>query len=126
MGDFSGTFDDTKASAVIDLVNQARAVDELPPLTQNANLTASANVRAPEIVVHWSHNRPDGTAWYTAPPGNQMAENIAYGQISAEQVVAAWMGSEGHRENIMNSDYTRIGVACYYCSGTYYWVQHFS
>lgn len=126
MGDFSGTFDATKASAVIELVNQERVAEGLSPLAQNTDLTSSAKVRAPEIVVVWSHDRPDGSSCFTAPPGMQMAENIAKGQISAEQVVAAWMGSTGHRANIMNSDYTRIGVACYYCGGTYYWVQHFS
>ena len=37
-------------------------------------------------------------------------ENIAMGQRSPEEVVQAWMNSQGHRENIMNPNFTHIGV----------------
>ena len=36
-----------------------------------------------------------------------------------------WMDSPGHRANILKSEYTTVGVACYLCNGTYYWVQEF-
>ena len=36
-----------------------------------------------------------------------------------------WMNSEGHRANILNSDFEEIGVGCYYENGIYYWVQNF-
>lgn len=44
-------------------------------------------------------------------------ENIALGQTTPEQVVEAWMNSEGHRENILNQSYTHIGVG-YVSDGT--------
>ena len=124
----TGTYQTSMADAVITLVNEERAAEGLDPLTKNSSLTSSANVRSPEIVVCWnaSHTRPDGSAWYTAPPGAQMAENMAKGQASASSVVSAWMGSPGHRTNIMNADYTKIGVSCYLYDGVYYWVQHFA
>ncbi|WP_078553141.1 CAP domain-containing protein [Bacillus alkalicellulosilyticus] len=50
------------------------------------------------------------------------AENIAYGQQTAEQVVEAWMSSDGHRANILGN-YTHIGVG-YHSSG-HYWTQMF-
>ena len=39
--------------------------------------------------------------------------------------MTAWMNSDGHRRNILDSDYTSIGVGCFYKDNTYYWVQLF-
>ena len=50
-------------------------------------------------------------------------ENIAMGQTTAEQVVDAWMNSEGHRKNILNANYTHIGVG--FSKGGNYWSQMF-
>ncbi|NLW88893.1 MAG: hypothetical protein GXY43_04115 [Clostridiaceae bacterium] len=124
----TGTYQTSMADAVITIVNEERAAEGLDPLSKNSNLTSSADVRSPEIVVCWnaSHTRPDGSAWYTAPPGMQLAENMAKGQSSASGVMSSWMSSAGHRANIMNASYTKIGVSCYLYDGVYYWVQHFS
>jgi uncharacterized protein YkwD len=55
-----------------------------------------------------------------------VAETIATGQQSSAQVIRDWMNSPGHRANILNSSYTRIGVAAYRGSdGTTYWCQQF-
>ena len=40
-------------------------------------------------------------------------ENIAKGQRTPEEVMNAWMNSDGHRKNILNASYTTIGVAYY-------------
>jgi uncharacterized YkwD family protein len=50
-------------------------------------------------------------------------ENIAMGQRSAEEVVQAWMDSEGHRANILNGTFTHIGVG--YIENGNYWTQMF-
>lgn len=50
-------------------------------------------------------------------------ENIAKGQTSAKQVVQAWMDSPGHRANILNANYTHIGVG--YVESGHYWTQMF-
>ncbi len=52
---------------------------------------------------------------------NTAGENIAKGQTSPQQVMNDWMNSAGHRANILNSSFTKIGVAEY--NGE--WVQEF-
>ena len=48
------------------------------------------------------------------------------GQNSSAEVINAWMNSSGHRANILNPSYTRIGVAAYVTpGGTIYWCQQF-
>ncbi len=51
------------------------------------------------------------------------AENIAIGQKSADEVVKGWMNSPGHRENIMNANFTHIGIG--YDAQGHYWTQQF-
>ena len=50
-------------------------------------------------------------------------ENIAKGYATPQAVVNAWMHSPGHRANILNATYTRIGVG--YVEGGNYWTQMF-
>ena len=50
-------------------------------------------------------------------------ENIAYGQRTPQQVVDAWMNSSGHRANILNANFTQIGMG-YVATGNY-WTQMF-
>ena len=50
-------------------------------------------------------------------------ENIAYGYRTPQAVVNGWMNSSGHRANILNASYTKIGVG-YVASGNY-WTQMF-
>ena len=51
------------------------------------------------------------------------AENIAQGYTTAEAVVNGWMNSSGHRANILNASYTKIGIG-YEANGNY-WTQLF-
>jgi len=41
---------------------------------------------------------------------SQVSENVAVGYSSAKAFVVGWLGSKGHRDNIMNSSYTRTGI----------------
>lgn len=54
-----------------------------------------------------------------------VAENIAWNQQSPEEVVTAWMNSEGHRINIMNRNYTKIGFGIVYKNGEIWWCTNF-
>lgn len=55
-----------------------------------------------------------------------VAENIAAGQSTPTEAVRDWMNSSGHRANILNSRYSRIGVAAYRGpDGQVYWCQQF-
>ena len=76
-------------------------------------------------MVKWAHERPDGSQWYTVDENLLYGENLAKGQSTPEDAVAAWMASDGHRKNILNAGYKTMGVACYYCNGKYYWAQEF-
>ena len=55
-------------------------------------------------------------------------ENIAAGNATAAATVEQWMNSPGHRANIMNPDFTHIGVGYIQTNGGYrhYWVQMFT
>jgi uncharacterized protein YkwD len=53
-------------------------------------------------------------------------ENIAYGNVSADQMMTMWMNSPGHKANILNASYTGIGIgAVKTASGRWYGVQDF-
>ena len=51
-------------------------------------------------------------------------ENIAYGYATPQAVMNGWMNSSGHRANILNASYTRIGVG--YVPSGHYWTQLFT
>lgn len=115
---------------VLDIVNQQRGANGLSPVQMDASLMATAKVRAEEIVQKFSHTRPDGSSCFSAFPSNQgyVGENIAAGQKDAKEVMNAWMNSQGHRENILNSSFTAIGIYMVTVPGSYYgtyWVQCF-
>ena len=121
----AGSYDSAMASSVLDVVNQIRTNNGLSALVWNDSLASSAQIRAREIVACFDHSRPDGSEWWTAGDQLQMAENLGKIQLSAEKVVGEWMASSSHAANILNGAYTNMGVACYYCNGTYYWAQEF-
>lgn len=117
---------------VVDLVNAERAKEGLAPLTVNTKVQAAAQVRAMESEKLFSHTRPDGSSFATALKEQGVSyrragENIAWGQRTPQQVVNAWMNSAGHRANIMNPNFTTIGVGYYQnANGTNYWCQLFT
>lgn len=111
---------------VFNLVNKERENEGLPECIANDTAMEFAQIRAEEISESFSHVRPNGSAMryshYT------FAENIAKGQSTPEDVVAAWMASSGHRETILTdySDYGNcLGVGVYEEDGTIHWVLEF-
>ena len=112
------------ASQVVAQVNAERAKQGLGELRVDAGLTRAACVRAGEITRKFSHTRPDGSSWSTVS-GAAFGENIAKGQRTADKVMAAWLSSQGHRENILRASYGSIGVCAYAYNGVVYWVQLF-
>lgn len=57
---------------------------------------------------------------------SRVGENVAYGNVTPEQLVAMWMGSTGHRANILNAAFTHLGVGAVSTStGRVYGVQVF-
>ena len=122
------------ATEVANIVNQYRAEAGLAPLTLSPSLCEAAEVRAAELLISFSHTRPNGQPCVSAfdslgIPYGYAGENIAAGQKSASEVMNSWINSPGHKKNIMNPNYTKIGIACYYDASapySYYWVQMFT
>lgn len=120
------------AAQILNLVNEERAKAGLSSVKLDTNITAAANVRAVEIKESFSHTRPDGSSFSTALKEQGVSyrgsgENIAWGQKSPEQVMNAWMNSDGHRANILNQNFKNIGVGYYQdANGVNYWVQLFT
>ncbi len=126
----AGQENETFAADVFTLVNNARAENGAEPLTRNATLSELAMQRAAEIALYFSHTRPDGTNCFTVLDGAyngwyNCGENIAIGQYSPDEVMESWMNSQGHRENILDTVFTQIGIGCFYADGVYCWVQLF-
>jgi len=122
------------AAEVIRLVNAERGKRGLSSLKNSSVAEQAASIRAKEISGKFSHTRPNGKKFHTVITdmgyrSKYRGENLARGQASPQQVVDDWMDSTGHRENILDADFTHIGVACYYIDdGSYYnyWVQIFT
>lgn len=122
----------TFTEQVVALVNVERAKEGLKELSIDEDMESAALVRAKEIQTSFSHTRPDGSSFSTALKEadvtyRRAGENIAWGQKTPEEVVEAWMNSAGHRANILNKNYSRIGVGhLQNAKGTSYWVQLFA
>lgn len=121
----------TEVADVLALVNSERAAAGLSALTLDSKLCALADIRAKEIVMSFSHTRPNGTSCFTVFKENGVSyryagENLAYGQTSAKSVMNGWMNSSGHRANILGKNFGKIGISCYIANGRKYWVQLFT
>ena len=115
----------TMAVAAFEAANQQRVQAGLAALTWDADLEIAAAVRAAECVAAFSHTRPDGSDWYTVNPQIMHGENLAYGYDSASSVVAAWMNSPTHKDNILYPMFTKGAIAIYKNGSTYYFAQEF-
>jgi uncharacterized YkwD family protein len=102
---------------VVELTNQERANNGLQPLQIDESLSDVAREKSRDMAGngYFDHNSPSygspfdmmksfGISYSTA------GENIAKGQRSPQEVVQAWMDSPGHRANILNGNFTHIGV----------------
>ena len=117
---------------VVRLVNIERRKRGISPLSISSKLSAAAAIRANELTQKFSPTRLDGSSYSTAVENtgymySYVGENIAAGQKSPQAVMDTWMNSNGHRANILNPNYTEIGVGVDYANNIYgiHWVQLF-
>lgn len=103
---------------LIELTNSERQKSGLSPLSENGALDQAAELKAQNMFQenYWAHFAPSGkTPWdFISGAGykfNYAGENLAKNFTSAEAVVAAWMASQTHRDNLLNSKYKDIGIA---------------
>lgn len=117
------------------LTNEARQEQGLGPLTFSASLGQAAQGHAADMARHgyFAHEGRNGSTVGSriAAKGydyRAIAENIAAGYNSPEAVVEGWLSSPGHRQNLLNPDYTEIGFGLEFNPNTpygFYWVQNF-
>jgi uncharacterized protein YkwD len=119
------------AAAVLSLVNQERAKAGCSPVRADTGLASLAANFSRDMAARgfFAHTDPDGaTPWDRAAKAGIKdlgGENIARGQADAQAVMDAWMKSEGHRANILNCDYTTLGVGVHMGEGGPWWTQDF-
>lgn len=127
---------------VLELVNQERVREDLQPLRINPLLAQAAATHSTNMALQdfFSHTGRDGsnltdriraTGFTLTVP---LGENIAAGHATPESVVQAWMDSPEHRDNILNPDFTQLGVGHYFLENdtgdlmdyNHYWTKVFS
>lgn len=124
------------ASEVLRLVNIERDKVGAAHLVLDGALCDAANMRAIEMDYsgNFSHTRPDGRDCFTVFSFCKISfytcgENIAAGYPTPAAVVDGWMNSTGHKANILNAAFTKMGLG--YSTGgggeyRHYWAQEFA
>ncbi len=123
---------------VVNLVNEARAQSGLAPLAYDPLLGGLAESHSEDMLQRdfFSHTTPDGVTF-----GNRVrqaeipgaaAENIGAGYATPQAAVTGWLNSPGHRANILNPNFTKIGVGHVFSANdpgaeqwNHYWTQVF-
>jgi uncharacterized protein YkwD len=121
------------AAQVLVLVNQERANNGgLPPLVNNAAMAQVAYDHSWDMQNRsfFSHTNPGGADPFDRMAGagisySNAGENIAMGYATPADVMTGWMNSSGHRANILNVNYTEIGIGVREGSGGPWWTQLF-
>jgi len=115
---------------VVKLTNAERTKAGLKALQTDDKLMAAAREKSQDMQSknYFSHTSPTFGSPFDRMKAlgityKSAGENIAQGQRTPQEVVQAWMDSPGHRANILNANYTHIGVG-YVKSGNY-WTQQF-
>ncbi|MEU6458024.1 CAP domain-containing protein [Streptomyces sp. NPDC047065] len=115
---------------VVELVNAERSKAGCSPVTVNAALTKAAQAHSEDMAAtgtmsHSGSNgsSPDDRITNAGYNWSSYGENVAYGYETPEKVMAGWMASPGHKENILNCDFKEIGVGL--AQPGSYWTQDF-
>ena len=106
-------------SQILILTNQERSAVSLASLSSNSILDEIASERADDLFAkqYFEHASPDGKSAVDLAKKDGynyllIGENLALGNFGGDQgIIAAWMGSPGHKANILNKQYTELGVA---------------
>lgn len=120
------------SNEMLNLVNEFRSENNIPPLELMTDFQSYAGTRAKELVESFSHTRPNGETC-TDPIMNTgryftWGENIAAGNEDANSTFIQWKNSPGHRANMLDKDFTHIAIGSYKDPNStyrYYHVQLF-
>jgi uncharacterized protein YkwD len=115
--------------AALAVANEIRRKHGLPELVQDPSIQAAAQAHAEDMARrhYFEHNNPEGESPFdrmrkAGAKFGWAAENIAQGPQDPEQAFRLWLGSPGHRKNLLNKKYRRHGIG--YADG--YWVHDFA
>ncbi len=146
----SPRFGQTEARSMLDMINAFRTGSEAfywneantetvasqgAPLAYSYALEEIAMRRAAEIALSFSHTRPDGTRCFTALASDgtrSWGENIAAGTTTANAAFTLWReddkkySGQGHRRNMLKTNFQTVGVGHAVVDGVHFWVQEFS
>ncbi|MBU2330099.1 CAP domain-containing protein, partial [Patescibacteria group bacterium] len=112
------------SGSVFSLTNQERASEGVQALIRNTKLDRAAQMKAEDMAnkSYYAHVSPEGlTPMHFVDRAGysylMVGENLVVNRDSAQEVISAFMGSPGHRTNILRSEFTDIGVGV--ANGTY-------
>lgn len=104
-------------AVIVDLTNEERSTDALGKLRRNNTLDVAAQMKAQHMAdrEYFAHFSPNGVSpwhWFAEANYNfvHAGENLAIHFTDSDEVVEAWMDSPAHRANILNGNYTEIGI----------------
>ena len=150
------TFNQTEARKMLSMINDFRTGSEawywdrnntdktwcsdLQPMVYDIRLEQAAMQRAAELAIYYAHTRPDGGSCFDVfdeidIPYWSLGENIAIGMntyTSASQVFAGWQETndpyegQGHRRNMLNSAFNRVGFGYARIGNYHFWTQEFA
>ena len=118
---------------ILQLMNEKRTEAGLQPLTIDNTLVQVARYKSDDMVQNnfFNHINPDGTKWtnwlhtigydYTSA-----GENIACNNTDPIELFNQWWNSPGHRANMMNEKYTKVGIGVINGNSKYMGTQEFS
>lgn len=117
---------------ILKLVNIERKKENLKPIVICTELSKVAELKSKDMAIS---NYFDHTSPTYGSPFSMMdqfgilyraaGENIAKGYKTPESVVKGWMDSPGHRANILNANYGKMGIGLY-TADVSYWTQMFT
>ncbi len=127
------TLDAKLAKEVFDLINKERTAANLPVLVWDNSVAAVASLHGFDMATYKyldQKGRDNSTVQTRLVLGKvtftQAAENLAQRTYTADIIVKAWMNSEKHKVNILNKDFTKVGIGVAKAlDGTLYWVVDF-
>ncbi|NND85330.1 MAG: CAP domain-containing protein [Acidimicrobiia bacterium] len=120
----SGSSDTANASALVTLFNQARAAEGAGSLSVSGSLTSFAVDWASQMASTGQLAHSPNWRTVVASTGG---ENVGVGFTSAQSMHNGWMGSSGHRANILNPAFDSVGIGVWIDGdGRRWWVAVFS
>lgn len=127
------TCESETVAETVKLINKQRKKRGLKPVRCTAKLLKAALIHSKDMCERefFSHADPEGNRFVhrfkkVGIVSHTGGENIAMGQSTPQQVVKGWMKSKGHRENILDAEYRRMGIGFVPCDDNPYWTQTFA